>query len=920
MPKSIDSIVSFSAGEVSPKLDARVDQPKYKQAMRQCRNGIPYKTGGWTRRPGLEFIAPVKDTHVNPMDDASVVVLAFQFSPDTTFILEVGNFYIRFFSNGQQVIVNSAPLWVSGSTYVEGDFAEDPVNLQIYYCVSSITGGTQRPGISSSWRLQATYEVPTPYNAVTVPGQDPWDADIWQLTICQINDVIYFVHPAYPPYSLTRFGDTDWVMQQVNFLSPALLDQNATNTTIAAGATTGNGVPLVATAPAWQTAFYYSIGNSVLQGSDLYNCVVAHVSGTFATDLAAGFWVLSVIFNGQHIGSTWQLAYLRPSATLEVDGTAAGGFTNGTSASIQALGKWEVHTYGVWSADIAIQRSVDGGQVWDTIRSITGRSDRNVDITGIAVQLGLYRIVISNNSAPINPGATNPRVVFECVDSFLYGLVKIASVTDSRHATGNIVTQLASTAATEYWSEAAWSNYRGFPQAITSFQQRVIYGSSGYEPQKIWGTVTNDIENFALGDQTLSTDAFAFSLNAPSRGPIQWLIAQTDLFAGFSGAEWVINSGSTNAQGLSSGAAITATNVNAVEHSSWGSAASVQPCVAGDAVLFTQRQATSIRQMVFSVYTEKYMSTDLTGLADNLFSAGIVQMAYQARWRKQSIIWVVTKQGILVGMTYEMDQQIYGWHVHETGYGQFTPDGTPITPDNGFESVAVIDGKGQDDDEVWVVVNRLIGGVKKRFIERFDPNNWEETFVGAPLPPAPVLADAYYVDCGIVVLAPGSRVISGLAYLEGRYVVGLADGNAFGPLLVGSGVITLPDAIPTTVAKVIVGLPVRYTGQPMRFDMDPRGGNTQALYKQLSDVFIRVWNAVGGSISNGVKAVPIPYTKATNDPFAVPNLVVEPTDIRITPFLNPIIDADPQVIITGNDALPLTVLALIYKYEITSVP
>lgn len=1049
MAKSIDSLVSFSSGEWSPKLDARVDQAKYRSAMRQSLNMIPYKSGGLTRRPGFPMIAPTKLAS-NSTHNFCARLQEFTFSPDTTFMLELGNGYIRFYSNGLQVSVTVAdlPFWISINAYTAGTFVQSAGVS--YYCILSISSKippfSNPPPASdpTHWVAQTILEQPTPYNAdAGSAGPQPgsiYGTDVWNLAFEQVNDVVYIAHPDYPVYSLTRFSDTDWVMQQVAFNVPALLDQNATDTQITASATTGNGITLTVTAPAWATANYYSVGNSVEvvtasadlvvgltyvitvvgstpwtsvgaasntagvqfvatgtavgsgTASAIYTCVVANVSSAvFANDLASGFWQQVLIFNQGHVGSTWQLAYLNQSSYLELDGTAAGGFSTGTdtgggswsslpytSSTIQVLGSWEVHTYGVWTADIAVQRSVDGGRTWDTIRTVSGRSDRNVDITGTAVQLGFYRFILSVpagvSPTPINAGATNPRVVFEIVDAFLYGLVQITAVANNLSATANVVTELASTNPTEYWSEAAWSNYRGFPRAVASFQQRIIYASSGYEPQRIWATVTNDIENFALGDQTQATDSFAFDLNAPSRGPIQWLIAQTDLFAGFSGAEWVINSGSTSTSSGASGAAITPTNINAVEHSTWGSAEGVAPAIVGDAVVYTQRQATSLRQMMFSIYTAKYMSQDLTTLSDHLFASGIAQLCYMTRWRKQSIIWAVTQQGILCGMTYELDQEVFGWSRHQTGYGQVDSNGNPLGNDNGFESVSVLDGKGLNDDEVWVVTNRLIGGVQTRFIERMDPFNWEEAFTAAPNPPAPNLAQCFLVDCGITITSPGTLTLTGLSYLEGRYVVGLADGNAFGPLLVSSGSVTLPPSIPTTVGTVNIGLPISYAGQPMRLDADPRAGITQGLKKQISDLYLRVWNSMGGSVGNGTTKnptwvsgnsyavgalvvspltaltyqcviaysgsvdpsssaswvqtttpsyqppVPLPYTRNPTNPFAAPQLITTPTDIRITPMLMPWPDNDPVVIVQGNDALPLTVLALIPKYDIASTP
>ena len=955
------------------------------------------------------------------------------FSPDTTFTLEFGNHYIRFYSNGLQVQVASAPLWVSLKYYYPGNYVTSTINGLIYLSLTPAAFSTDPSLNPLNWVQQTILEIPnTPYNAdAGTAGPQPgsiFDVDIRFLQFKQINDVVYITHPDYSPCKLTRFSDTDWEFQPVMFITPALLDQNVTDTAITASAIAGINITLTASAPAWVSSSTYTIGDSVSNGGNLYNCVQPNIaSAAFATDLESGYWVLSTIFNPGIEGGVWQLAYVNNSAYLEYDGVAAVGFADGTSGTIQVLGNWEVHTYGVWSSDIALQSSVDQGSTWKTVQVFTSRSDANYDIPGSATVLTMYRFVINNSTAITGVvavagnfvvgqtytivtvgttdftkigatantvglsfvatgvgtgtgtasasavGATNPRVVLTIDNAFIYGLVQINTVTGPYGATAQVISPLLNTSATTYWSEAAWSNFRGFPAAVTTFQQRMVYGGSGFQPQRIWGTVTNDLENFNLGDQSLATDSFAFDLNAASRGPIQSLAAQLDLFVLFSGAEWIVNSGSTNSTGQSSGAAVTPTSVNAVESSSWGSAEGVSPAVIGDVLMFPQRQATSIRQMLFSVYSEKYMTTDLTELADHLFASGIAQIAYQSRWRKQSLVWIVTQAGTLCGMTYELDKQITGWQRRDTGQGQVDPDGYAIAPDNGFELVSIIPGKGLDDDEVWVVVNRLIGGVQTRFIERVNPNNWEETFNGAPNAPAPYLPDAYYVDCGLTVTAPGSLTISGLSHLNGRYVVGLADGSAFGPLLVSGGAVTLPSSIPTTVQTVQIGLPRGYAGQPMRIDADPQAGNVQGKVKEFdSEFYIRVWNSVGGSLSNGttqyplwvsgngysvgsnvtspadnnsyecvvqnssttdpsanvtdwqlvptpvyMPPVPIAYTPSSSNPFAVPVMVTKPTDKKVPPQLMPSPDHDPIIIVQGNDALPLTVLALIAQPSIS---
>jgi len=1049
---------------------------------------VPYKTGGLTRAIGTKYVASAKLKNTVGHNYCANL-LKFIFDPNVTFALEFGHEYIRFYSNEQQVTINSAPLWITGTTYAQGAFVEDPGDgNNIYYAILPGTSTTQPHAAPSQWVKQNIYEVPSPYSADAGPSGSIFDTDVFQIQPCQINDIIYIVHPEYPPYKLSRFGDTDWTMQEVEFLTPALLDQNSSDITLTPNALIGNGILVQANAPAWVASQFYTLANSVEVSGIIYNCIVTNVSGsTFAADYALGYWQKVGIFNPQHDGSTWQYSVLRQSASVQIVGDVNLGFPladpNAIQESdpLQILGNYEVHTYGVWSATIQILRSLDGGITYDTVYNFTGLSDRNADIQGNAPQLGIYKIAISNNSAPTNPGATAPRVVLEADNGFLSGLFEITNVgiadasamingdvyqiltlgttnwsalgagnnafvgeifvyngsavtgsggqvTNPYLAQANVVTQLSDSnplspawvngtsytasqnvsynfinyeainnvpsdgvpppqdptnwgtvqpGGSEYWAEGAWSEYRGYPQAITSFQQRMWYAASGFQPQRIWGTVTNDIENFALGDQTLATDGLAFDLNAPTRGSILWLTAQSDLFAGLMGAEWVINSGSVNSSGGGTGSAITPSALNAVEQGTYGSAPFVIPAIVGNAVFFVQRQADAIRQMFFSVYTAKYMSSDLTTQADHLFSSGIVKIDYQTRWRHQGMLWALTQQGSLCGLTYDLDQEVFGWCRRLTGTGQFAAPGVPLLNDNGFESLAIIPGTNNSDDQVWVVANRLINGVQTRYIELVNPNNWEETFSGAPNPPAPSLADAYYLDSGTTIASPGSLTLTAaLPWLPGRYVYGLADGNGFGPLLVGNdGTIILPNNIPTTVTKVQVGLPILYYGQPMRFDSSMTAGNLQARTKQVADWYVRLWNSSGGLLSNGTTTYPywvastayvpgncvisdqtqgafmcviaysgivdpsleptswisipvpsyqapqaIPYTKNANYPFAIPTFVASPTDFRLPTALQPSPDHDPKVILTGNDALPLTVLGLFVKMDLISQP
>ena len=68
----------------------------------------------------------------------------------------------------------------------------------------------------------------------------------------------------------------------------------------------------LAPAASWLTATNYLVGTTVYQNFNLYRCLVAHISGVFATDLAAAKWLLLVALPPGPQG---------PSGTLAVHST-----------------------------------------------------------------------------------------------------------------------------------------------------------------------------------------------------------------------------------------------------------------------------------------------------------------------------------------------------------------------------------------------------------------------------------------------------------------------------------------------------------------------------------------------------------------------------------------------------------------------
>lgn len=91
-------IVSFNAGEVSPLFYLRSDFNKYNNACQTLENMLIAFQGPVIRRPGTKYIAQVKDSNYPPK------LFPFEYSVDDIYIIEAGDYYMRFFRNGGQIL------------------------------------------------------------------------------------------------------------------------------------------------------------------------------------------------------------------------------------------------------------------------------------------------------------------------------------------------------------------------------------------------------------------------------------------------------------------------------------------------------------------------------------------------------------------------------------------------------------------------------------------------------------------------------------------------------------------------------------------------------------------------------------------------------------------------------------------------
>lgn len=144
----------------------------------------------------------------------------------------------------------------------------------------------------------------------------PWgEQHLFDLRFTQSADVLYITHPSYAPRKLLRHGHSNWEIQTIDFKDGPYLSTNATVTTLAPSATSGNGITITA-GPARTITGAADNGSGEIRitavGHGYATGVKVHIAGVTGTTEANGDWTITVI-DADHFdldGSTFVNAYV----------------------------------------------------------------------------------------------------------------------------------------------------------------------------------------------------------------------------------------------------------------------------------------------------------------------------------------------------------------------------------------------------------------------------------------------------------------------------------------------------------------------------------------------------------------------------------------------------------------------------------
>lgn len=389
--------------------------------------------------------------------------------------------------------------------------------------------------------------------------------------------------------------------------------------------------------------------------------------------------------------------------------------------------------------------------------------------------------------------------------------LKIVGYTSSTVCTADF--QDSSSTATTTWTffrMGLFGATDGYPECGEFYQDRLIMGGP---TRWVCGSKTSSYENFApsaLDGVVADDNGFAFNLNTSKVAAIRWLLSdEKGVMCGTDSAEWTVRPATTST-------ALSPTNVRAAAVTPYGSK-KVSVARTPRAALFVQRGGKILREMAYVFEVDGFRAPNMTLMSEHITGDGITDMAYCER--PQALLWCVRTDGQLALFTYERENSITAWSLHDIGGGT-------------VESVCTVPAPDGIDDDLYMIVKRVIGGTTYRHIEIMKP------LLFASDDPE----DAWFLDGALNYSGSAVTTLTGLWHLNGATVDVLADGEHLASQTVTNGRLTLARA----ASKVIVGFPFTSELQTLNINAGSADGTAQGKTKRIHKVALRLYKSLGG--------------------------------------------------------------------------
>jgi hypothetical protein len=867
----------------------RIDDIKFQTGAAKMRNFIPTPQGPAENRPGTKYVATVKDS------TRRTRLLPFTYSTTQTMVLEFGQGYIRFHTQGSTLQAGSPAAYNGATAYVVGDLVSSGGTN--YYCIAATTGNA--PPNATYWYPlpSSAYEIPSPYQ----------EADLFSIHYVQSGDVLTLVHPNHAPRELRRLGATTWTLTAITFVAPVAVPGAPTVTASRGDALNITGITQANPGVVTTVGNHgFAIGDSV------------YIDGGTMTQLS-GFYLV----NTTPATNTFSVkAYDTgvPVNTTAYTAWSSGGFVQFGDKSL------DFDNYYVVTA--IAQNAVD-----ESAASPTGNVINNLNAIGAKNTISWSAVA----------GALRYNVYKR--QSGLFGYIGQTAATSFDD--DNIAPDMGITPPIV---ETPFNSANNYPRSVSYFEQRRIFAGTNNAPQTIWMTRSGTESDLSYSLPVKDSDRINLRVAAREVNTINHIVPLTQLLLLTSSAEWRVSPINSDA--------LTPTTIS-VRPQSYIGANDVQPEIVNNTVVYCAARGGHVRELGYSWQASGFVTGDLSIRAAHLFDdLTLVDMCYSkspqpilwfvssngnllsltympeqqiGAWAQHDTlglyesctavaegnedrVYVVVKRTIngnsvryIERMASRQITTLEACFFVDAGltYDGTNTTATTVTVSGGTTwgpsdvltitaSSAIFAYPATTDVNDAIVLTDTAGNKYRLRIIGTSSTTVATARVDVTLPVA-------LRNTATTVWAFARDSVSGLGHLEGATVSILADGAVQPQETVSSGSVTLDRA----AVLIHVGLPYESDLQTLPAVMSIDGYG-QGRYKNVNKAYLRVFKSSGIFVGPTADRL-VEAKQRTTEPYGTPpSLKSDEIDVDLKPAWR----AGGQVYIRQADPLPLTVVGL----------
>lgn len=932
---------SFAGGELSPSMYGRTDIAKYDSGAAVLRNFFVLRYGGAANRPGFKFIAQT-------YNNKKAVLIPFMYSTDQNYIVEITAGRCQFYTDGGIVVKEDGTPYSIENFFTDKDL-EDAAKIKYTQSadVLFIVHPAHAPMTltrygSLDWRFEAMDITGGPFDAsnfnsayIVTKTQQWTTPGTYTVHIpAGIDSIEYKIagagggggggnHMSHGPYlyggnggsgelltgKMTVTSNSDYQVivgaggvggVGVKYSDSQTSGKSGGNSSFGNISARGGGGGYRATTPSYSSSegewiggsdgangTSYGAGGAGGNGTNwgggtagsggngwveiLYSASIGDNTTVKASDVYGDITLTASddIFAKSDEGSLFALTHF-----LETDYKKGTPSSTGGNLQVSVLPKSNVYveSFGFWDGNFSLEKYDPVSLQWVNIRTQSGNRSQNYSLTeeNTSESIASYRVTSTEFNTGVWSGENEKQrgyITIQSIGGDYTGHVLITEYVSPAVVKGTVKKQLASTDETRDFAFAAWNGEKGYPSATGFYEDRLVFAGSKGFPQTFWTSKTGDYYNFGTSIPSADDDGITATLNGGQMNGIKAIIAFGEMLLLTAGGEFKVSGG---------GKAITGSNVLS-QPQEYRGVSDVNPVTIGSRIIYVQHQGNIIRDLAYSYDVDKYTGDDLNLLASHLFEGHkIISMTYQQI--PNSIVWCVRDDGLLLGLTYIKEQDIYAWHQHTTAGGKF---------------VSVCNIGGSTEDKLYAVIER--GG--QYYVEIMESRDKSTN-----------VEDQFFVDSGITYEGEATDEISGLEHLEGYTVAILADGNVLPQQTVENGKVFLGNKY----KKVHVGLPIDAEIKTLPIDFTAQDGTYLSRKKRIAAVTLLLKDSRGGLF--GMKENELDEFKwCSNEAYGEP-IGLQTGKFKVT-IKSATYDETQQIIIKQPDPLPMTVLSLIPEIE-----